>query len=502
MSDNRNDINSLVIFPAFEVGYSELLHFLKSMEKNNLLNRFLLICPADFLNVHQFQVPYHIDDDFKSHAGLVRKIEAWAKLNRRTFIGIIGVDEEEQFNLSKRIARRFKLPFYHDRTCSTASNKYLLKTAFKEHGVLTGDFALLTGFDNTDIERVGFPFPNVLKVLSGNGSQYLFRNENIDQLKENYRILKTAVRGIKGDPRFRKQHVIINNQAVTLNPRRQFLLEAFITGEEFSCDFVICDGMVQVVRVVRKIKGSYFGYFKGYHLLNEKELGQYNIDLPRLKGLCERIARALAIETGQTGVSGVCGVCMVDFKVMNGEWYVLEASIRPGLSAFNHLMYEVYGYTSLFLMARQRLGMAIDIRFPQENGAVVYLYAQPGKKGEKIQSFDSPVLESLKKTFEIVHIHIYEEVGGGAVDLVTDHSALLRGYVILKNIDGEKLEELAELINKSFVGSRGTSRVFQKSPWLPEALINMNNIQQELTDICGERIDNTDPDYFKEAIDS
>jgi len=30
----------------------------------------------------------------------------------------------------------------------------------------------------------------------------------------------------------------------------------------------------------------------------------------------------------------------------------------------------------------------------------------------------------------------------------------------------------------------------------------IQHIQQELTDICGERIDNTDPDYFKEAIDS
>lgn len=450
MIDNRNDINSLVIFPAYEVGYSELLHFLKSMEKNNLLNRLLLICPAEFLTIHQVRVPYHIADDFKSHAVLVRKIDAWAKTNGFCFRGIIGVDEEEQFNLSKRIARHFKLPFYHDRTCSTASNKYLLKTAFKEYGVLTGDFALLTGLDDTGIERVGFP--NVLKVLSGNGSQYLFRNENREQLKENFRVLKAAVRRIKGDPRFRKQHVFIDGHAVTLNPRRQFLLEAFTAGEEFSCDFVICDGVVQVVRVVRKIKGCYFGYFKGYHLLNEMELGQYNIDLSQLKGLCERIARALDIDTGNNGV------CMVDFKVRGGEWYVLEASIRPGLSAFNHLMYEIYGYTSLFLMARQRLGMPIDIRFPQENGAVVYLYAQPGKKGEKIQSFDSPVLESLKQTFHIVHIHIYEDAGNGAVDLVTDHSALLRGYVILKNIDGEKLEELADLINKSFVGSRPAAR--------------------------------------------
>ncbi|MCX6582601.1 MAG: hypothetical protein NT166_20705 [Candidatus Aminicenantes bacterium] len=469
MINHRNNTKSLVIFPAYEVGYSELLHFLKSMEKNNLLNRLLLICPADFFNVHQVQVPFYIIDDFKAHPALVRKIEAWAKSNRRTFTGIIGVDEEEQFKLSKRIARRFKLPFYHDRTCSTASNKYLLKTAFKEHGVLTGDFALFSGLDDPGIERVGFP--NVLKVLSGNGSQYLFRNENMEQLTENFHILKAAVRNIKGDPRFRKQHVFIDGQAVVLNPRRQFLLEAFTDGEELSCDFVTCDGVVQVVRVVRKIKGPYFGYFKGYHLLNEMELGQYNIDLQQLKELCERIARALAIDTGQTGV------CMVDLKVQGREWSVLEASIRPGLSAFNHLMYEIYGYTSLFLMAKQRLGMPIDIRFPQENGAVVYLYARPG---EKIQTIDSSSLESLKQTLHIVHIHFYEDTGNGAADTVTDHSALLRGYAILKNIDGEKLPELADFLNEALTKMPPAARNLFEKRFLdfPKLLIGGNDTNE------------------------
>ncbi len=462
MTEKRDDTNGLVIFPAYEVGYSELLHFLKSMGNSGLLNRLLLICPAEFLTVHGVKVPYHIDDDFKSHTALVRKIESWALMNHFSFTGIIGVDEEEQFKLSKQIARYFKLPFYDDGTCSLASNKYLLKTAFKEHGVPTGDFALLSGLNDNGVERVGFP--NVLKVLSGNGSQYLFRNENMEQLKENFHILKAAVRNIKGDPRFRKQHVFVNGQAVFLNPRRQFLLEVFTAGEEFSCDFAICDGVVQVVRVVKKIKGPYFGYFKGYHLLNETELERNDIDLARLKDLCESIARALAIDTGQTGVS------MVDFKVQGREWYVLEASIRPGLSAFNHLMYEIYGYTSLFLLVKQRLGIPIDIRFPQENGAVVYLYARPG---EKIQTIDSSALESLKQTFHIIHIHTYEDAGNGngATDSVTDHSALLRGYVILKNIDGEKLPELADLLNKSFGKPRN---LFSKPSrmdgfWPPEA---------------------------------
>lgn len=456
MIDNQNDnMNSLVIFPAFEVGYSELLHFLKSMDNKNLLSRLVLICPADFLsvlNVHRVKVPYYITDDFRSHATLVKKIQSWVKLNGFSFSGIISVDEEEQFKLSKRIARHFKLPFHADKTSAAASNKYVLKTAFKKHGVPTGDFTLFSSFKDADAERIGFP--NVLKVLSGNGSQYLFRNETMDQLKDNFNILKTAARNIQGDPRFRLQHIMIDDQTITLNPRRQFLLEAFTAGEEFSCDFISQDGNVQVIRVVRKIKGPYFGYFKGYHLLNENDLEKYNIDLLRLKGLCERIALALNINTG---------VCMVDFKMQERDWNVLEASIRPGLSAFNHLMYEIYGYTSLFLMAQLQLNLPIDIRFPQENGAVVYLYGQPG---EKFQAIDASTLENLKQSFNILHIHIYEsEVGNGheAVDSVTDHSALLRGYVILKNIDGEKLPELADLINDVIIGSP------HRGAWLLEA---------------------------------
>jgi transcriptional regulator of met regulon len=143
-------------------------------------------------------------------------------------------------------------------------------------------------------------------------------------------------------------------------------------------------------------------------------------------------------------------------------------------------MYEIYGYTSLFLMAKQRLGMPIDIRFPQENGAVVYLYAEPGKKGEKIQTIDSPELESLKQTFHIVHIHNYEDAGNGAADSVTDHSALLRGYVILKNIEGEKLPELADFINEALTKMPPAARNLFEKRFLdfPKLLIGGNDTNE------------------------
>ncbi|MCU0284896.1 MAG: hypothetical protein MUF15_00730 [Acidobacteria bacterium] len=442
IKNSNNDTNNLIIFPAFEVGYSELLHFLKSMENSSLLNKLLLICPADFFNAHPIQVPYHIPDDFKSHTNLVQNIATWLKSNGFNLSGIISVDEEEQFNLSKRIAQHFNLPFYRDHTCATAANKYLLKTAFKKHGVPTGNFIFFSGLNEPGIEGVGFP--NVLKVLSGNGSQYLFRSENRKQLEENFHILKTAVSEIKDDPRFREQEVIIDGQTITLNPRQQFLLEAFSPGEEFSCDFVVQDNAVQVVRVVRKVKGPYFGYFKGYHLLAATELDAYNIDISRLKELCERIAAVFDI---------TAGVCMVDFKMQGREWNVLEASIRPGLSAFNHLMYEIYGYTSLFLMAKLQLHIPINIYFPRENGAVVYLYGRPGTKIHKNDT--GIVLERLRQEFQVLHVHTYEEeIEPGAADSLTDHSALLRGYVILKNIDGEKLPGLADRVNEVFYNQK------------------------------------------------
>ncbi|MGE5343649.1 MAG: ATP-grasp domain-containing protein [Candidatus Omnitrophota bacterium] len=433
---------NVIIFPAYGVGYSELNAFIHSMDQSGLLHRILFIFPPDMADIFQSRVIHRITDAFETLPELIAKLESWITnaLPGTAISGIIGIDEEEQFTLSREIARRFHLDFYNDRTCSLASNKFLMKRMFERKQVPTGRFLLLSpdAYDETAIHDIGFP--NILKVLSGNGSAYLFKNDTMDQLQAHMNYLKTRVRALTADNRFRVQRVDWEGEPLILDPKHQFLLEAYIPGEEFSCDFMKQGTDLQIIRVVKKFKGPYLGYFNGYLLLTEADLQANGIDHSYLTEICRRISDAFSIHAG---------VCMVDFKIHQGKLNVIEASIRPGLSAFNHLMAEIYGYTSLTVMARQKLGLKTDIRFPKETGAIIYLYCA---ETEIAFSMDVSALEPFKQEYKILHIHTFEESSHGSgpiADPRCDRSPLLRGYVLLKNPDAAQLPELADRLNAS-----------------------------------------------------
>lgn len=437
-SDFNHPINTipkkeLVIFPAYNMGNSELFHFIRSLADKELLERVLLICPLDFFAVFPVHVPYYIADDFDSLPRLIKKIEEWQKRYKFTFKRVLGIDEELHFQMSKTISHFFELPFFEDYTCYLGSNKVLLKQAFRACGVPTGDYAMITQPHSPEIKKIGFP--NVLKVISGTQSEYLFLNENQEQLQQHFLSLQEALQSTEQDPRFRLHSFYHEGEKSTFNPREQFLLEAFVAGDEYSCDFIIDAQSIRLVRVVKKIKGPYLGFFSGYQLLNEVSLQENGLDKLELLDVCAKIKNALSADTG---------VCMVDFKFHQGQITVLEASIRPGLSAFNHLMYEVYGFTSLALAAMQCLDVVVPLSFPKETGAIIYLFS-PVEYSDGVM--DIKELKKQMKKYGIFHIHTYDDEPGEVKDAEVDRSVLLKGYVVIKNKTLENLPAMAQEIN-------------------------------------------------------
>ncbi|MBN1885828.1 MAG: hypothetical protein JW876_09950 [Candidatus Krumholzibacteriota bacterium] len=420
--DDPPSSQRLLLFPAYNIGDSELLHFIKSLERADLADRVLLVCPADFATAHAIDPARTIVDEFDDVPALVEKVAAWKNEHRCVFTGIVGIDEEVQFRLSRKLARRFGLEFYGEATCAIAANKYLQKRAFSEHGVPTSDFALCTGRLADAARRIGFP--SVLKALSGTQSHFVFFNRNAGELAANLRRMSRAAAATNGDPRFARQRAMLDGRRVTLDPKSQFLLEAYVPGDEYSCDFLVRDGAIKIIRVTGKLPGSHFGYAGGYRLLNEAGLARANIGRARLEAVCRGIARALGIDAG---------VCMVDFKKGDGGIVVLETSIRPGLSAFNHLMYDICGYTSLALMAMEKLGRPVRVELPDARGAVVYLYDSADGVPRPL---DTPLRDDLFSRCAVTATHLYRDDGGRAADSAVDHSALLRGYVVLNDLDG------------------------------------------------------------------
>lgn len=418
----------MIILPAYAIGTSELRCCLRTLSDRGLLDRVLLVANAGSLDADS--PPSAIADDMSDPARVIDRIAAWGKDRNATFDAVVGIDEELHFSLSRGIASRFGLPFHTERTCLLASNKYLCKQAFLEHGVPTSAFALISEPDLETAARVGYP--NVLKVMSGTQSQFLFRNDTPEDLVSNLGRMTKAARDTRRDPRFDPQ--VLSPSGQTLDPRSQFLLESFVPGTEYSCDFLVRSGAVDLVRVTRKIPGPVLGIFGGYLLLDPSRLDREGFDRTKLLSLCRGIARAFEISDG---------LCMVDFKGDAGRLTVLESSVRPGFSAFNHLMYQVYGYTSLAVMTMAAMKEPFTLLPPSAAGAVVYLVAPPGAERAPI---DTSRLQRREKELGITALHLFDVEG--AVSEV-DPTPLLRGYVLLRQPNNDTLEATVAAVHAS-----------------------------------------------------
>ncbi|HPQ38897.1 MAG TPA: hypothetical protein PLV45_00860 [bacterium] len=447
----------LVLFPAYGIDSGDLEHFARSLADRRLEDRILVICEPEAFSRISVVFPHVISDAFTDPPVLVNRVDRWRTAHRAEFTGVLGIDEELQFGVSRRLARRFRLPFHSVETCRIASNKYLQKRAWQDHGVPTGGFALIRSPDDPEVARIGFP--NVLKIMSGIGSRYMFFNRDAGSFHRNFARLRTSVDASSPSTLLKRRTARIDGAAVALNPRRQFLVEEYIPGNEFSCDFMVEEGAVRLIRVVRKVQGPLFGFFGGYYLPDMPGLAAEGIDTEYLADLCRRIAGAMGV---------IRGVCMVDFKVDGGRYRILEASIRPGLSAFNHLMYIVCGYTSLSLAARQLMNEPLRIALPEVSGAVVYLY-HTGTGYEADPYRNTPAVPA--RHYTVAATVLYEDTrnetseenndrapdAGAAVPDTSgdpaDRSGCLRGYMVLTHIRQNAVADLIhELRSKNSPG--------------------------------------------------
>jgi hypothetical protein len=423
----------MVVFPAYEIGTSQLINLVRGLHDHGVLHKVLLIAPASTLKILPAQPPWFIADNSESPSAIIEKIEQLCMVHRLSLQSVMAVDEEMQFQLSARIAHHFHLPFYRETTCRTASVKYLAKKMFHTHQVPTGAFELISEITPAAIEKIGFP--NVLKPLAGTQSHFIFCNHNEQELRNHFAILSQAAESMGEDPRFSMKTDGTEGQEILLDPKRQFLLETYISGEELSCDFMVQGDRLDIIRLVKKIPAPMFGMFRGYTLLSETAVREADIDMVRLIEICRRIATGFDLDRG---------ICMVDFKINDGEIFVLEATIRPGLSAFNHLMYAQYGYTSPLLLALLHMGGQIDLDFPETGGMVVFLYAP---HAGYLQNMDIHELLSRRQELGVLAVHRFTEEACPVHDSEVDHSDLIQGYVLIAEAPSANSSELADTIS-------------------------------------------------------
>lgn len=262
----------------------------------------------------------------------------------------------------------------------------------------------------------------VLKPFTGSGSELVFRCNTEPECRWAFEAIKTGLAHRAGNPLFKQP----------ASDGRLMLAEEYIQGPEYSCDFIVENESIRIIRLAKKIKSSSmpFGTIQGYLLPGALPRGEH-----RLHDILLRGASALGIKRA---------ICMVDFIISNQKVILIEMTPRPGGDCLPHMLRECTGLdmlkTSLDFAAKlplilpdtQNISPCVALRIhAQEDGILENIDCR--------RLVDDPRISSIQLTRKPGHkIKLPPE----------DYDSWLLGHVIMSPLDQNFPEQEALAVLK------------------------------------------------------
>ncbi|HEN20381.1 MAG TPA: ATP-grasp domain-containing protein, partial [Desulfobacteraceae bacterium] len=286
----------------------------------------------------------------------------------------------ESMELSSVIAEFLDLPYPSVDAIGKCRDKFASKAVWSENGLKTPCARLIRSREEASSFFHDINGPCVLKPLSGSGSELVFCCRDGKTCERAFIMID---RGI-GE----RQEKRIYRLGSPEQPR--IIAEEYIQGIEFSCDFIIEDSRVELIRLTRKIHsfGGPLGTIRGYVLADSLPEGIKQNDFLQIIG---QAARAL----------GVCrAICMLDFIVRDREIVLLELTPRPGGDCLPFLLRRAWNFdmlASALDFARRR---PIMIQKPLDFEPYIGLRLH-AKRGGVLGDIDAGLLEQDERVCEI-----------------------------------------------------------------------------------------------------
>lgn len=264
--------------------------------------------------------------------------EAIAALRAHTIrwdIRISGVAcfDCESLSLAADTARRMSLPFPSSRAILSCRDKYECKKLWRAAGLPAPEAVTAESASEAEafLRRMGRSV--VVKPIAGSGSEYLFKCADAGECRAACETLRSKLAGLRAD---RHKPLYSRDRSGKLL-REGFVVEEFVEGPEYSCDFVVENGEAAVLRVARKIPahGLSFGTTLAYAVPSDLP--------PGVDRECFR--RQLACAAGAVGLERA--LCMLDFIVRGGEAVMIEMTPRPGGDCLPPLILRSGGFDIL-----------------------------------------------------------------------------------------------------------------------------------------------------------
>ena len=274
--------------------------------------------PAERKKASSYPAPDRISEilcGLTSPRGAVDALDGHLRKQKQQLTGVACFDCES-LSLAAEIARTRSLPFPSPAAVDASRNKYFSKRLWLDAGLPCPDVRLVGRSDEAIDFLHKIQRAVVMKPLTGSGSELIFlcRDENDCRLA-----FKTLVEKLATHHNSR-MYEPRTWQGKKIDPRKSFVMEEMVEGEEMSCDFALRENGVKIIRTTRKIlaRNQTFGTVLAYILTNDLPFGS---DPSAVHRLLEQAARALGINRS---------ICMIDLMISRGRPLMLEMTPRPG----------------------------------------------------------------------------------------------------------------------------------------------------------------------------
>lgn len=287
-----------------------------------------------------------------------------------------------------------------------ASNKMMMKSEYEKYGVRTAKFRKV-GFDFEDINKAisQLTFPLIFKAVDTSGSRGIIKVETCDEIENAVGIVKSATK---------------------LN---YFIIEEFVTGEEFGAQAFILNGELQFCiphgdYVFKGNTGVPIGHFAPYELseeiIKDTETQLYNA------------AKAMNLDN--------CAI-NADFILSDGKVYVLELGGRSGATCLAELVSIYYDFNYYEKIILASLGENVSFQSDKciPNASHLIISDCDGTiASQEHNNSDNP---------DIVEIQFDYEIGDKVRKFNVGPDRL--GHIITK---GKSLDEAVSLLEKELAG--------------------------------------------------
>jgi biotin carboxylase len=264
----------------------------------------------------------------------------------------------------------------------------------------------------------------VLKPLSGSGSELVFLCKSKKECTEAFNLLANHL----SSPACRRMYAPVANT----DPKTAFLMESYKKGTEYSCDFILEKGRIDILRLARKIPavGHPFGTTLAYVLPASR---------PPVDDLEEILFE------GAEALGFTRALCMVDFLVHEDEIELLEMTPRPGGDCLPDLMLTSSGFDILGAALDFAEGKKINPPPEDQWQRLVGVRFIAGQAGT-IAEYD---VSELKEDFFVLEYRLKYRPGHGVVLPPDDYDSRILGHVIFEPSGDSSIEvEAPEIADK------------------------------------------------------